>query len=687
MRSLWWLSLVSLCIAGCNVRDAEKKAVPAPKDEEVKEQDFSRSGSADFLGADAAKLGESLGTHPATSPFPETKVGVTSGEPRASVNPPDANQQDIELILPEPTREILVTHTAFEALAMGNGLSLAGSPTFEIDHLDFDRTVSARVLPGFLAKLKAAKQLPIPVLLRVQPGYVHPLEGFDRNYFRAQNVCIADKNDKCVRDLSHRLAGRITAKGEKLSLASFLNYETDLEPASGESLKIEFVHLKAQGRSPEISWTNPVNGLFGASKPSLLFHPGNNPYVKQALDLGFAKYKSLAPTGSVIDFVTRFRLANCQFTSMAVAQLHQRNQVAESATNPAWAPSNYFVVSGALHANSQSRVVDITTRNHMWNAATQAGRFSSIQFSDSTPIVNPRLEYVFNAGTLKWFQNRLAKATKVNELDTVTAVKNVKGVTVPLVGETFLETLEPKSSLLTNPKGGLAKVQATLDQNKSELVTKAGLTPSKKFDRWYQHPTKKFYVQIFQTVGVYNPSPIGSIAYAPTQLWGAYLPGQDTWDTRDSSYHDAWANTAKDNGWATWAGMNVDPAFSDDKLRARTMKFREVYVTQTWPSTMTKEEAKKILPDFFKRFPNKHAERIMKEVETASQPFGDCHHPEWGSWVKFSEGRFHLCKGAWEKEQGYDARTTDSKVRAYWQKRGHEVEPMYQWEIEYLIHN
>ena len=137
-------------------------------------------------------------------------------------------------------------------------------------------------------------------------------------------------------------------------------------------------------------------------------HPGENESMKQATADSLARYQELARDSgrepSMLDFVQRFRLANCEMTALAAAQV-LADPLRVGGVPPLFRDARVQAKIAAGYPVKDS-YIDLNAENHAWNIFYSPD-FGAISL-DLTPAPSKFVESFFAPSTLDWLRGKLA---------------------------------------------------------------------------------------------------------------------------------------------------------------------------------------------------------------------------------------------------------------------------------------
>mgnify|MGYP005855523539 CR=1 FL=1 len=344
------------------------------------------------IATPAASDGRDFRSALARGPYRLAATGYESTsafELRAQVQPPRANRSDVRM-LPRSADAV----PFFPFLVVRGTFVDDGAFRLKPETLAVDSPGTALAPPefgelqrGFLAELRRKGSLPMPLL------------SDNRQVLRAVRLAIRhDRSEET--DLSRLL--------DRSSLVPRLHHDEELTKLRrGDRVVVEFetlaLHEDRNGNARLRQWLDGKRPV----EAEALTHPGDNAHLKEAVDRALARYREQFATEaiSMLDFVERFRLADCKMVALAALQ--------KTSASPQGASFRAFVASGNRVEHPDR--IDLTTSNHAWNGAIDGKRGETLAFADFTPASRRPLEYVFDASTLAWVMERLALAKSRDE--------------------------------------------------------------------------------------------------------------------------------------------------------------------------------------------------------------------------------------------------------------------------------
>lgn len=355
-------------------------------------------------------------------PYRTAAQGLESDGPfelRAQVNPPRAERGDLRM-LPRAgegfvfspflvVRGTFVDDGPFRLKPEPLPVDAPAIPPAPVEH--------GELSVGFLDELARRGSLPLPLL------------SDSRQILRAERVLLRDGGGTDT-----ELPGLL----DRSSLVPILKHTEALaKRGRNERVIIAFETLALGGKGPE----EKVRRWLESKRPleaEAMAHPGHNAHLKEAVDRALDVYRDRFRTDpiSMLDFVERFRLADCKMVALATLQ--------KGATTPAGPLFRAFVVSG--NRVERPDRIDLLASNHAWNAALDGRRGESLVFADFTPETRRPLEYVFDGSALRWLLGRLETAQTREEFSVTTdrsvlraAVETVPAALgdVPTIDRTF----------------------------------------------------------------------------------------------------------------------------------------------------------------------------------------------------------------------------------------------------------
>lgn len=311
-----------------------------------------------------------------------------SFELRAQVHPPRATRADLKM-LPRDRDAI-----AFQPTYVVRG-TLVDDGAFRLKPEKVRVTAPATADPleygelsnAFLSELRRRGTLPLPSLTDL------------RQVLRPKQILLRDERGT-DRDVSEAL------DLEEGALVPTLRWGDGLAKRRGNERVVVAYETLALDEGRRAS---PVRSWLDGKKPgaSALTHPGQNPHLKETVDRALDLYRAKFSTEpiSMLDFVERFRLADCKMTALAAVQ--------KSSTAAGRAGYRAFVASG--NRVERAERIDLVTANHAWNGALDGRSGETLVFADFTPETRRHVEYVYDGSTLKWVLARLEAAKERKE--------------------------------------------------------------------------------------------------------------------------------------------------------------------------------------------------------------------------------------------------------------------------------
>ena len=322
-------------------------------------------------------------------------------ELKAQVNPPAADRNDITMVARDKdSTAFLVRLVVRSTLVDDGGFRLkpeavfVAPPSRALGPLEY-----GELSKDFLKQLARRKLAPMPVL------------SDGSRILRAKQVLIRDSKGG-EREFSYLLENGSAGGGAVALIPVLKNDDVLQKRASDEKVVIAFETLSMDsGRN-----ASPVRPWLDGKRPSeanTLTHPGDNAHLKETIDRAMTAYRKnfATQTISTLDFVERFRLADCKMVALATVQKTSRIAGADGFRG--------FVVSGN-RAEGIDRV-DLLTSNHAWNAGIDRRVAETLVFADFTPESRRAVEYGYDSSTMDWVLGRVRLATTRDEF---TAVAN-----------------------------------------------------------------------------------------------------------------------------------------------------------------------------------------------------------------------------------------------------------------------
>lgn len=350
----------------------------------------------------AALDGRSFRDRLSQGPYRASDTGYEAAgafELRAQVNPPKATRADLKMLSRAESAVPFTPTYVLRGTQVDDGAFRLKPAPIEVDvpAITSEPLEYGELSESFVREVARRGSLPLPLL------------SDGRQVLRAKSVSIRDGKG------GEREAGELLDASKGL-VPTILSGEAIRRKRSDEKVVIAFETLLIEdGRR-----SSPVRPWLEGKRPSgdkplvgggPLTHPGQNAHLKETVDRALAIYREKFATEaiSMIDFVERFRLADCKMVALATVQ--------KPSTVPGKASYRAFVVSG--NRVERFDTVDLLTSNHAWNAAIDGRRAVTLALADFTPESRRPLEYAYDGSTLKWVTERLRAAASRDEFRVV----------------------------------------------------------------------------------------------------------------------------------------------------------------------------------------------------------------------------------------------------------------------------